>query len=163
MGVDGFRQYAQTNYGVALSTEQATTLRNKFFETYPGLRAWHRMQPGKDRAIDTRTLAGRRRVGVQKFTEKLNTPVQGTGADGLKASLALLWETRKQCLSAVPVLAVHDEIVIECDIEEADKARDWLVDCMQRGMKSFLRQVPVEVEPQIIAEWSGRAVEGQSL
>jgi len=32
---------------------------------------------------------------VQQLTEKLNTPVQGTGADELKRALALLWERRR--------------------------------------------------------------------
>jgi DNA polymerase-1 len=41
--------------------------------------------------------------------------VQGSGADGLKAALALLWQTREQASGAVPVLCVHDEIVVECD------------------------------------------------
>jgi len=32
---------------------------------------------------------------VKSFSEKLNTPVQGKGADGLKLALALLWERRE--------------------------------------------------------------------
>ena len=46
--------------------------------------------------------------------------MQGTGADGLKIALTLLYERRDECPSAVPILAVHDEIVVECDEEDGE-------------------------------------------
>jgi len=84
---------------------------------------------------------------------------QGTGADGLKAALAVPWETRERVPSAVAVLCVHDEIVLEVDVADAELAREWLIECMTRGMQSFLRTVPVEVEAATMADWSGTAVE----
>ena len=108
-----------------------------------------------DAAIDTRTLAGRRRLGVTRFTEKLNTPVQGTGADGLKLALALLWEPRDQLPGAFPVLAVHDEIVVEADEEEADTAAAWLKAAMVDAMAPLIAPVPVEVEVQVARTWAG--------
>ena len=101
-----------------------------------------------------REEAGRRRLGVRRFTEKLNSPVQGTGADGLKLALALLWESRDQVPSAVPVLVVHDEVVLECDRQEAEAARLWLERCMREGMAELLKRVPVEVESHIGRNWS---------
>jgi DNA polymerase I-like protein with 3'-5' exonuclease and polymerase domains len=53
---------------------------------------------------------------------------------------------------------VHDEVVIECDADEAERAREWLVDCMQSGMQQFVRQVPVTVEALICRDWSGTPV-----
>jgi DNA polymerase-1 len=47
--------------------------------------------------------------------------VQGTGAAGLKLALALLWERRAECPGAVPVLVCHDEVVVECGAEQADR------------------------------------------
>ncbi len=156
MGAPRLREHAAVNYGVTLSEVEALRFRSRFFDTYAGLRAWHRKQPA--RTVDTRTLAGRRRLSVGRFTEKLNTPVQGTGADGLKTALGLLWETRDQCPSAAPVLCVHDEIVVECDAGEAERAREWLVDCMTRGMESLLTRVPVVVDATIAADWSSAQV-----
>ncbi len=153
MGVQRFRDYAELHYGVQLSLEEAAELRRAWFRTYPGVRRWHRAQP--DGEAETRTLGGRKRIGVKSFTEKLNTPVQGTGADGLKAALALLWTTRDRCPSAVPVLVVHDEIVLECDVAEAEQAAVWLSECMRQGMAQFLRRVPVDVETKIIADYGG--------
>jgi len=106
MGAKTFRRYAAQNYGVQLTPVEAQQLRKRWFNTFPGICRWHDRQP--DGPIETRTLAGRRRQNVERFTEKLNTPVQGTGADGLKNALALLWETRHRCPSARLVL-VGDE------------------------------------------------------
>jgi DNA polymerase-1 len=157
MGTAGYRIYARSNYGLNLSEEEAAGYRRAFFETYPGLLAWHRSagRSGKA-AVDTRTLTDRRRLNVARFTEKLNTPVQGTGADGIKLALALLWERRDQCPGAFPVLAVHDEIVVECDQADADKVGVWLRQAMLDGMAPLIDPVPVEVKVSEPARtWGG--------
>ena len=153
MGAERLREHAATNYGVQLSDDEAVRFRERFFQTYPGLRRWHRSH--SEGLLDTRTLAGRRRRRVSKFTEKLNTPIQGTGADGLKVALALLWETRGRCPSAAPVLVVHDEIVVECDATEAGRAEEWVRECMTKGMAGLLHEVPVVVETKVARDWSG--------
>jgi DNA polymerase-1 len=153
MGAKGFRVYARTQYGLDLTEGQASRYREAFFAAYPGLRRWHRSVPAAP--VDTRTLTGRRRQGVGRFTEKLNTPVQGTGADGLKAALALLWERRGDCPGAFPVLAVHDEIVVECDQGQAEQAAGWLRQAMADGMAPLIAPVPVEVEVTVGTTWGG--------
>jgi len=152
MGAPRLRGYAKFAYGVEMSDDEAAAYRDRFFDAYSGLRAWHRSQV--DGVVQTRTMAGRRRLGVEKFTEKLNSPVQGLGADGLKLALGLLHETRDEVPSAAPILAVHDEIVLECDHQDAERAREWLERCMREGMSELLKRVPVEVEGQIGRDWS---------
>jgi DNA polymerase-1 len=153
MGARGFRQYAKGQYGLDLTEEQAGRYRDAFFKAYPGLKRWHRSTPNN--SIETRTLAGRRRANVQRFTEKLNFPVQGTGADGLKAALALLWERREQIPTAFPVLVVHDEIVIECDEDQAGAAGDWLKAAMIDGMEPLIAPVSVGVDVKVGRTWGG--------
>jgi DNA polymerase I len=153
MGAPAFRTYAKTNYGVELTQDQAQEYREAFFRAYPGLRRWHRSVG--DRPMDTRTLAGRRVLGVERFTEKLNLPVQGTGADGLKAALALLWQRRAECPNAVLVMAVHDEIVVEVPQTDAEQAAKWLKRCMVDAMAPMVEPVPVEVETKIGRTWGG--------
>jgi DNA polymerase-1 len=155
-GADTLRTYARTSYGVELTEAEARQHRRAFFATYPGLRRWH-AQAGQtgDRVLETRTLAGRRRRNVARFTEKLNSPVQGTGADGLKAALALLWERRDECPGAMPVLAVHDEVVVECDAGQADAVVAWLKQAMLDGMAPLVEPVPVAVEVQVSRTWGG--------
>src|SRR3712207_9337926 len=82
---------------------------------------------------ETRTLIGRRRMGVEKLTDRLNAPIQGTGADGLKLALALLWERRDECPGTAPVLACHDAIVVECGAEQATDVKAWLERAMIEG------------------------------
>ncbi len=156
MGAKTFQLYALSNYGLTLTPEQAEQYRSAFFAAYPGLVRWHRQagRTGKN-AIETRTLAGRRRCGVARFTEKLNTPVQGTGADGLKLALALLWERRAEVPGAFPVLAVHDEIVVECDQDQAPTVADWLKRAMVDAMAPLIDPVPVEVEVKTAPTWGG--------
>jgi DNA polymerase I len=160
-GAAGFKEFARDKYETDITLEEAALYKRRFFETYPGLKAWHEQerQRMKHRETETRTLAGRRRVGVERFTEWVNAPVQGTGADGLKLALALLWERRAECPGAVPVACVHDEIVVECD--EDEKVTAWLEKAMIDGMDEVLNgpgvggpRVPVEVETQITKTWA---------
>jgi DNA polymerase I len=95
-------------------------------------------------------------MDVERLTDRLNAPVQGTAADGLK--LALLWERRGECLGAVPVLVCHDEVVVECDAEKAADAKAWLEKVMIEGMQVVLKgtdevDVAVEVEARIARSW----------
>ncbi len=163
-GAAGLREYARSRYGVTMTLEEAGRYRRRFFETYPGLKAWHEENWRELRrgSTETRTLAGRRRTGVSSFTERVNAPVQGTGADGLKLSLALLHERRHQCPGALPVACVHDEVVVECAEDEVEKVAAWLEKAMKDGMDEVLNgpdnrgpRVPVEVEVKSGRTWSG--------
>src|SRR5262249_46402072 len=111
MSAEGLRIYARMTYGVEFTAEESERHRAAFFRTYPGLANWHQ-QTRNRKAIESRTPLGRRRI-LHHFTpdtERLNTPVQGMEADGAKAAMALLWERRRQCPGARPVIFNHDEI-----------------------------------------------------
>jgi DNA polymerase-1 len=156
MGAKAFRAYARSHYGVGLTEAEAEQYRKAFFAAYPALRRWHgQVGRTQDRPVETRTLAGRRCLNVGRFTEKLNLGVQGTGADGLKKALALLWERRRECPGAVPVLVVHDEVVIECDADQAQDAAEWLKRAMLDGMAPLVAPVPVAVEVAVARTWGG--------
>jgi DNA polymerase-1 len=156
MGARGLRGYARTAYGVEMTQEQAADYRSKFFQSYPGLEAWHR-RVGRlgNNPSETRTITGRRLIGVRGFCEKLNTPVQGSGADGLKTALALLWERRDQARGAFPVMAVHDEIVVEADADRIAEAEGWLKSAMIDAMAPLTDPVPVEVQCSTSGTWAG--------
>jgi DNA polymerase I len=161
-GAEGLKNYARNSYKVEMSLVEAQQYRRRFFETYLGIKAWHERERREWQSgnTQTRTLTGRRRTGVLRFTERLNSPVQGTGADGLKIALALLWERRHEIPGAVPILAVHDEIVVECNEEDAQKAAAWLEEAMVEGMEEVLNvpktegpHMPIEVEVKIGKTW----------
>jgi DNA polymerase-1 len=90
-----------------------------------------------------------------------NFPIQGACANGLKLALALLWERRDECPEAVPLLAVHDEIVVEVKKDKAEAAQTWLKKAMVEGMERVLNdpesggpRVPVEVETKVGQTWA---------
>src|SRR5262249_47643525 len=146
----------RSQYALDITLKQAEQYRRAFFKAHPGLAVWHRrVGPSGQQAIETRTLAGRRRQGVNRFMEKLNSPVQGTGADGLKRALAVVWQRRDQAPGVFPVLAVHDEIVVECDAGQADAVETWLETAMVEAMKPLIDPVPVKVEVKVARTWGG--------
>jgi DNA polymerase-1 len=154
MGAKGFRAYAQSNYGVSMTFAEAKQYRNSFFRAYPGLVQWH-AKAGRA-CKETRTLAGRRRLFPQPiFTQQVNTPVQGTGADGLKLALGSLWKRRHEMPGAFPVLVIHDEIVMECSAEQADTVATILKATMIEAMAPLIDPVPVEVEVHVSRTWAG--------
>jgi DNA polymerase-1 len=162
MGSAGLRHYARGSYGVEMTSKEAEHYWRGFFEAYPGLKAWHdrEYRELKKGSTETRTLTGRRRTGIAKLTERLNSPVQGTGADGLKLALTYLWESRDECPGARPILAVHDEIVVECDERDAKKVEFWLrkamidgMDEVVNGLKADGPTVPIEVEVECGRSW----------
>ena len=145
------QESARTKYGVEMTLEQAERYRQAFFRACPGLRRWRNSQPRPP--TETRTLGGRRRLAVWKFTEMLNSPIQGTGSDGLKLGLALLFERLPDAPPGTfPILTVHDEVVVECPAEWADKATAWLMGPCRTGWKpSWTR-----CQSWSMSRWHGR-------
>jgi DNA polymerase-1 len=155
MGARTLQGYAWTNWRVRLSPEEAQQYKDGFFTAYPGLQRWHR-ETGATQPTETRTLAGRRRLGIKAFTERLNSPVQGTGADGLKWALARLFAHRHEAPDARLVAVVHDELVVECPMEAAAQTTVWLQHHMTAAMSEILHDaVPVVVETTIGQDWAG--------
>ena len=63
---------------------------------------------------------------IRSFGERvaLNTPIQGTAADIIKlAMIRVDAALRKQKLKARLVLQVHDELIVECPIKEAEQVK----------------------------------------
>ena len=90
-------------------------------------------------------------------TVRANTPIQGLAADGFKAALAELWATRHRCPSAAPILAVHDELVIECDVDGCRRRpRPGSRSVWRAGMRRYLTRVPVRVEVTLRATGAER-------
>ncbi|HKH39525.1 MAG TPA: hypothetical protein VKA82_20395 [Rubrobacter sp.] len=97
-------------------------------------------------------LTGGRCMEVEGLTDRLNAPVQGTGADGLKLALALLWERRGECPGAVPMLVCHDEVIVECDAQQERDVKAWLEKGMIEGMEAVLNgtdEVNTAVEAEV--------------
>jgi len=170
MGEETLRLYARDSFGTDMSDEEAKKARRVFFETYPYIKRYHAhiknrpdqtyYLPEKSKIVEktlklVRSRSGRVRiVGLDEngniyFTQAVNQPDQGTGADMLKKALTLLYRDTDYRL----ILPVHDEIVIEVPEEEAEHAKEVLHDIMVRAGREFIDPVPVEAEVKVGRSW----------
>jgi DNA polymerase I-like protein with 3'-5' exonuclease and polymerase domains len=53
------------------------------------------------------------------------------------------------------VLAVHDEIVVECDADQVEAVSAWVKAAMVEAMAPLIAPVPVEVEVNVGTTWGG--------
>ena len=117
-----------------------------YLSNYPGVKEY--LQSAKDFARENgyaKSFFGRRRYipelsasnkNVQAFGERvaMNMPIQGAAADLIK--LAMIHADRmlrEGGLSAKLILQIHDELIIDCPIEEADAAEAILREAMQNA------------------------------
>lgn len=154
----GLRGLVETarGHGLTLSDAEARRFQRRFAQAWPGLAGWRSRQL-RDRSRVVRTVSGRVRWldHGAPGTVRANTPIQGTAADGFKAALHLLWTTRERFPTAVAVLVVHDELVVECDTADGDGVAAWVSGCLSDGMASMI-DVPVRVDVTIARDWSGQ-------
>jgi DNA polymerase-1 len=153
---------SKADYGIDMTLQEAEQYRRQWFAMWPEIAHWHaelKRQVWRGGDMEVRTLLGRRILIPKKnnpwYGKMANYAVQGTGGDGLKAALALLWERRADCPDAFPVLAVHDEFVIECSEKKVAEVTAWVRSAMMDGMQPFLDDVPCEIETSVGKTWGG--------
>ena len=135
--------------GVYTSLEEAEKYRIEFLNVYPKIRE---LQDALLKADYIKTLGGRRwQGGSLTMTQRLNLPIQGSAAEGLKEALALLIGRMKDSWRLVAV--VHDEILLEVPEEEVKEAKSTLEGCMVEGMKAIVKDIPIIVDSSISNNW----------
>ncbi|EDP75113.1 bifunctional 3'-5' exonuclease/DNA polymerase [Hydrogenivirga sp. 128-5-R1-1] len=152
----GLSEYARSSYGVELEIEAADVFRQKFFKFFHAFKDWHdsvKRELKENKEVVGTTLLGRP-YRASTFTDAVNYPIQGTGADLLKLAVLMFdVETRKKGLSARVVNLVHDEIVVECPQELAEQIKESLEHAMVHAGSIVLKHVPVEVESVVDERW----------
>ncbi|NPB06362.1 MAG: bifunctional 3'-5' exonuclease/DNA polymerase [Aquificae bacterium] len=148
--------YARAGYGVELSEEEAKRIRRKFFNTFKAFARWHEEVKEKLRRegkVKGKTLLGRP-YEADSFTDAVNYPVQGTGADLIKLSVLVFHAAlKREGLEGGTVNLVHDEIVAEGREEDGERLLELLVRSMKRAGRIVLKRVPVEVEARLSKSW----------
>ena len=155
----GLVRYAASSYGVSLTEEKAKEIRAKFFRTYGALQRWHSRswQQAQTDVSESRTKLGRRRLIPQeaskwnRFTALVNTPIQGSCADGMKKALVEL--SAKLPPSARIISTVHDEIIVEAPESDAADICGIVKTEMVAAMSDLFPEVPIEVEAHVCANW----------
>ena len=157
MGPRGLRYSAKHSYDVEMSLDEAKTFRNRFFEVYSGIRAWHRKSEQELKYTNKqKTLCGRRFIWKDippSFTVFINRQVQGTAADIAKIALGKLSSVLKKSEAKI-IAMIHDEIIIEVPEANALEAAQMLQQTMEAAGREALKQVPVVAEARIADSWA---------
>ncbi len=148
-----------------LPREEAQRYIDRYFERYPGVRAFMEGIREQARAQGyVETVFGRRLYLPEiasrnrqrrEYAERtaINAPMQGTAADVIKRAMidvdALLAE---RCPGARLVMQVHDELVLEVPEAEVEAVADQVRRLMADADGGRLR-VPLEVEVGVGGDW----------
>lgn len=158
-GISGFG--LSRNTGV--SRKEAASFIEKYFEKYPGVKRFmdEAASEGTRRGYAV-TLMGRRRylpelqspkAPIREFGKRaaMNTPIQGTAADIMKLAMVRVEAAlRRENLRSRLILQVHDELLLECPPEEAERAAVLLREAMEQVIQL---QVPLVAEVHRGKNW----------
>ncbi|GHU92288.1 hypothetical protein FACS1894202_14740 [Clostridia bacterium] len=148
---------------IGVTRAEARAYIDAYLENFSGVRDYMKNvveQAKKDGYVTT--LLGRRRFlpelkssnfNTRSFGERaaLNTPIQGTAADIIKLAMnALDAALTRENLQARLILQVHDELIVECPREEAERVRA----IVKREMESvFPLDPPLVADAKIGESW----------
>ena len=148
---------------IGVTRKEAKAYIENYLQNYAGVREYMKnivAQAKQDGFVTT--MFGRRRnlpelkssnFNIRSLGERvaLNTPIQGTAADIIKLAMIHVDKTlREQKLQARLVLQVHDELIVECPIEEREQVTALLTEQMEHVAKL---SVPLLAEAKSGASW----------
>jgi DNA polymerase I-like protein with 3'-5' exonuclease and polymerase domains len=96
-------------------------------------------------------------------TRPMNFPVQGSAADVMHRAMRLLFERYRNWPGhALPVLTIHDEILVEADAAAADQVGVLLADAMVEAFRDVLPNGPTRflVTPGVGSTWAAAKADG---
>ena len=148
---------------LGISARQAQEYIDRYFASYSSVRDYmnKNVESAKKKGY-TITLLGRRRVinelkssnfNVRSFGERaaMNMPLQGSSADIIKlAMLGVFRRLEEGGYKAKLVLQVHDELLIDCPIEEQEAVSTILKEEMENAVSL---SVPLTVEVGVGKTW----------
>ena len=159
--------YGMSGYGLEQATElsraESSEFITKYFERYPGVRAY--LEATKEQARSrgfVETILGRRRYipeinasnrQVREAAERMaiNMPVQGTSADIIKvAMLHVRREMDARRMTSRLLLQVHDELIFEVPQSELIFMSEMATRLMANAIKL---SVPLKVDMKYGANW----------
>ncbi len=159
-GISGFG--LSRNTGV--SRREAGDFIARYFEKYPGVKRFMDESASEGARLGyARTMMGRRRylpelqspkAPIREFGKRaaMNTPVQGTAADIIKLAMVRTDRALREAgMRSRLILQVHDELLLECPPEEADRAAEILRKAMEEAAEL---KVPLVAEVHRGRNWA---------
>lgn len=159
--------YGISAYGLAarlgISRSEAASYIETYFKQYPGIKEYMDKTIAYARAHGyVKTLEGRRiyfkdilskNAAMRQFSERaaINAPLQGSAADIIKrAMVSVERELAARYPTAKLLLQVHDELVLEAPIAQAQEVANHVAKWMQDAANLSL---PLTVETGVGANW----------
>ena len=148
---------------IGVTVKEAQQFIDNYLAAFPGIKTYmdKTIQEGEEQGY-VATLFGRRRAlpelasknrNIKALGQRMamNTPIQGTAADVIKLAMVRVWRRlRAEGLKARLILQVHDELIVEAPLEEADRAAVILGEEM-RGAVEFA--VPLNADVNRGQNW----------
>ena len=148
---------------LGISRKKAEQYIEQYLEKYKGVKEFmdRIVEKAKEQGY-VETLFHRRRYipelssnnyMVRQFGARaaMNTPIQGTAADIMKiAMIEVNKKLEEEKLNAKLILQIHDELLIECEIEEKEEVKKILKESMENAVKL---SIPLEVEVSEADNW----------
>ena len=159
--------YGISDFGLArnigISRKEAAAFIETYFARYPRIKAYMDdcVRLGHEQGYVT-TLLGRRRnlpelsssnYQTRSFGERaaMNTPIQGTAADIIKIAMVRVAKAmRDEGLQARLILQVHDELIVDAPLQEAEQVSQLLKREMENAVTM---QVPLTAEVKMGKSW----------
>lgn len=159
--------YGISDFGLSeqlgISRKEAKNYIEQYLEKYSGIQKFMNdiVEEAKEKGY-VETLFHRRRYipelksnnyMVRQFGARaaMNTPIQGTAADIMKIAMITTYKKLKEMnLDAQIVLQVHDELILECNINQKDIVAKLLKESMENAIKM---DVPLKVETSEAINW----------
>ena len=148
---------------IGVTVKEAQQFIDNYLAAFPGIKTYmnETIQSGTENGY-VATLFGRRRSlpelasknhNIRELGKRMamNTPIQGTAADVIKLAMVRVWRRlRDEGLKAKLILQVHDELIVEAPMEEAEQAARILGEEM-RGAVNFT--VPLNADVNRGQNW----------
>lgn len=159
--------YGISDYGLAknlgISRKEAKEYIEMYLSRYPGVRRYMQesVEKGK-RDGYAQTLMGRRRelpelqssnFNTRQFGERvaMNMPIQGSAADIIKLAMVRVHDALLSAgLHAKLILQIHDELIIDTPLAEAETVAGLLKNAMENVIKL---DVPLLAEVRVGKSW----------
>jgi DNA polymerase-1 len=162
-GISGFGLANQ----LSIPQDQASAYIRTYFERFPGIRAYMDKTKAEVHAKGYVTsLFGRKinipdirakAAGMRQFAERaaINAPLQGTAADIIRRAMARMPAAlAKAGLKSRMLLQVHDELVFEAPLDEADAVCALAKSVMEKAAEPAAQiSVPLIVEARAANNW----------
>jgi DNA polymerase-1 len=156
------KEYAYVNYEMELTLEDAVEFREKFFQAYSGLLAWHEEQKQEVRTFGcVKTPVGRirhlpaiygdRKAQAEAERQAINSPVQSFGSDMCVSAIIQLANTLDPAEARI-VGNVHDAILLEVRNDKVDEVAAKVKAAMEAPdiiLKKFGVKFPLPIEAEV--------------